>query len=617
MRRAIFTALVLVFLTLIVFATGCWEVFCPIDEEPVAVIDKPPLQGHGTQSYATTVTFRWHCETECKPLSIRYLCDLVTDTNGEYSDTFNVVRDLNRNPQRYEDRWSDWIRYNAPDEAGRTVTVEDLAVGKVHFFAVQARSYCDRVTTLLELNKNVRRFIASVKAGPLLTVCEPYLGCSRFIGTNMSPVGYDLPGRIPLNFRWEATADDYGGEVVCYRYGWDVQDIHDPDDWDVMCGPWHTAAPTRTLYSGTHTLYVEAIDNGNKTTRAEIRISIIPFAMDRTLLWVDDFYARDPQPPLYETPGESNHDAFWIDICSRAAGFDPARDVYDCYYGHSIQPPPVQEIGKYKNIIWTYASSQDAWRKVVVFTPESEIGVFPQLPPNYLPLFLAAGGHLWTLGRSEQAGGLAAIWKKSNMPLMPALFKTEMSPNPDDTSGVFCMAYKDYCVTAIDKIWGNFKTNPAEVPPNYYRNLDRDAMRFAYKDGADFITGQYPGLPGQLDLWEEVTKPGRFFDPQVRGFIYCEIYDPQYYMDFNFLSSQDCFHPIYRMRSRNSLSFINDQAIAIWVTRYEDVVPEVRSGVGVPARSVHFGFPLWFFDRAAVDEIVEVVFDEWQIIATP
>ncbi len=613
MKRTVVIALALACLTLIVFATGCWEVFCPINEEPVAVIDKPPLQHSGTQSYATTVTFGWHFETECKPLSTRYLCMLVTDTNDVYDPNFDIVQDLNANLWRYEDKWSAWIPYGAPDDAGREVKFNGLTAGSMHFFAVQARSYCGVVTTQFNLNKNVRRFIVSATKGPFLTVGETYLGYSRFMGTNMPPATYDIPPGVPLNFKWEADVSDYGGEIVCYRYGWDVTDINDPDEWEVPCGPSYTAAPSRTFYSGTHTFYVEVIDNGDKTTHAAIQINIIPFAMDRNLLWVDDFFSTDPQSPLYETPSESNHDAFWIDICSRAAGFDPGQDVYDCYYGHAIQPPTIQEIGRYKNIIWTYSSSQDAWRKIVVFTPESAV-YGPPAPPNYLPLFLTVGGHLWTLGRSEKGSGLAATWKETAMPLWPAMFKLEMAQSPEDTSGVNCMGYRDYCVTAIDKIWGNFKTN-GEVPPNYYRNFDRDAMRFAFKDDTDFITGQYPNLPGKLDLWEEVTKPGRFFDPQVRGFIYCEIYDPEYYMEFRFERSQDCFHPIYRIFTRHTLSFIYNQTIAIWVTKYEDVVPQ--AGVGVAARSLHFGFPLWFFDRAAVDDIVEVVFDEWQILATP
>lgn len=613
MKRTVVTALVFAALALIVFATGCFEVFCPIDEEPVAVIDRPPLQSSGTQSYSTVVTFGWRCETECKPLSVRYLCDLVRDTFGVYSDTFNVVRDLNRNPRRYEDRWSDWVPYNAPDDAGRSVTVDSLAVGKVHFFAVQARSYCDNATSTFELNRNVRRFVVSVKKGPLLTVCEPYLGCARFIGTTMSPVSYDIPGGVPLNFTWEATAEEYGGEIVCYRYGWDITDINNPEEWPVTCAPHHTEAPTKTFYSGTHTLFVEAVDNGDRTTRAAIRINIVPFQMDRNLLWVDDFYGVYSQSPLYETPSEGNHDAFWTDICSRVAGFEAGRDIYDCQYDHSMQPPTIQDIARYKNIIWTYSSSNDTWRKVIAFTPESHVSM--PTPPNYLPLFLAAGGHLWTLGRSEKQGGLAATWKHGV--LVPATFQFDLS-HPPDTSGVDCMGYRDYCVTAIDKIWGTFKTDPGELPPGLIRTLERDALRFAMRDRDDVVTAEYPGLPDTLALWEEVTKPGRFFDPRERGFYYCEIYDPQYYMDFLMLgSSQSCFHPIYRMRARNVLSPLDLQTIAIWVTTYEDVVPNVESGVGAAARSVHFGFPLWFFDRTAVDAIVEVIFDEWQVPTNP
>ena len=96
-----------------------------------------------------------------------------------------------------------------------------------------------------------------------------------------------------------------------------------------------------------------------------------------------------------------------------------------------------------------------------------------------------------------------------------------------------------------------------------------------------------------------------------------EIYDPAYWMEHNFLMSQSCFHPMYRMRSRNILSAVNNTTIAVWVTKYAGIVPEAVSGIAVAAPSVHFGFPLWFFDRDAVDQIVEVIFTEWQILEGP
>ncbi|HUV35702.1 MAG TPA: hypothetical protein VMX58_02050, partial [Patescibacteria group bacterium] len=99
------------------------------------------------------------------------------------------------------------------------------------------------------------------------------------------------------------------------------------------------------------------------------------------------------------------------------------------------------------------------------------------------------------------------------------------------------------------------------------------------------------------------------------GLTYVEIYDPDYYMEFKIVESQPCFHPMFRMKARSSLSVLNDCAVAIWITKYEDIVPQVKGGTPVAARSVHFGFPLWFFKRAQVSQIVEVVFEEWGILA--
>ena len=84
-------------------------------------------------------------------------------------------------------------------------------------------------------------------------------------------------------------------------------------------------------------------------------------------------------------------------------------------------------------------------------------------------------------------------------------------------------------------------------------------------------------------------------------------------MDYNFLADQPNFHPMYRMRAWNITSPLHHQAIAIWVTKYEDVLPEVAAGPAVAAPSVHMGFPLWFFDHDKANQIADVIFEEWGI----
>lgn len=143
------------------------------------------------------------------------------------------------------------------------------------------------------------------------------------------------------------------------------------------------------------------------------------------------------------------------------------------------------------------------------------------------------------------------------------------------------------------------------------RRLDWDAAASVYKDALDQISGWRPGLPPELRLWDEVTRPGRYFDPSKQGFWYVEVYNPGYWMGAAGASAQACFHPLYRMRARNQISPMNRQVIAFWTTKYADVIAPAPEAVAAP--SVHFGFPLWFFNRAEVDSIADVIFNEWHI----
>jgi hypothetical protein len=72
---------------------------------------------------------------------------------------------------------------------------------------------------------------------------------------------------------------------------------------------------------------------------------------------------------------------------------------------------------------------------------------------------------------------------------------------------------------------------------------------------------------------------------------------------------------MYLMRARNVLSPVNNTAIALWVTKYAGVVPDVELGVAVAAPSVHLGFELWFFNRTQVNALIDQIFEKWGIRA--
>ena len=84
-------------------------------------------------------------------------------------------------------------------------------------------------------------------------------------------------------------------------------------------------------------------------------------------------------------------------------------------------------------------------------------------------------------------------------------------------------------------------------------------------------------------------------------------------MNINGYTAQSCFHPAYRMRSRNTRSCVDRTVIAFWTTKYADVKSDSPGAVAAP--SIHFGIPLWFFDRYEVYALADAIFERWRIAA--
>ena len=583
---------------------------------PAVFIDQPPPTALEPQ-YAKVTVFGWSAGEGAAPAAVRYFWGLVVDTTGAYNPTFDIIKDLIANPRRYESAWSRWTPFNAPGDSGRTTILGDdeaLTSAKVYVFAVQARDAAGRITDNFSTRTNARRFKVRASTVPLLILYDEYLVGFRFLGTNFSSERRDLPPGVPLRFTWRADVSEYGGTIAGYRYAWDVSDAR---AWDAPFEPGLTGASEVAFYAGVHTLFVETIDIAGNRTLARVTVNVVPFPMDRALLFVDDYYAGSMQPGDYSNPSEPSHDQFWLRICSRAAGFDPARDVYDAVQ-YQLALPALDLIGRYRNVIWTYSSENNVWSKMIPFTPESQVGKAGRHPVNHLSMFLLKGGHLWSLGQGQRSAGLAAA-----LPLaarsFPMNLACEIAGNRNDCggdrSGVRSMPYRDYCVTMLDKIDGVFRAGGG-MPDRIVSHFD--CMSYILRDDTDPLTAAHPGLPPRIDLWTEVTKPGRYFNPEDSlgpgGLTYAEVYDPAYWMDRTGARSQPCFHPIYSMKAKSEYSALNDCAVALWVTKYEHVVPEVSTGTGIAAASFHFGFPLWFFRRSAVDSVVTVVFDEWGIL---
>ncbi|UCF05281.1 MAG: hypothetical protein JSV33_15420 [bacterium] len=581
---------------------------------PFAVIEFPRITRPGQAQFLNpVVTFEWIGKDPIDSPWNYQEVDSIRYMVGEH--TVLTIDELNQYPEKFENRWSPWIWYNEPNDSGKQTILGDdevFRLNRIYFFAIQAKDEAGAVTSVFDYRFNVFPFMPLSHSGPRLRIYSTYFGRFEFIGTNYSPAKVKIMPGFPLKFVWEGDASYYGGYIATYRYGWDVEDLSLPEDWDVYASPDHTGTPEKKFYMGVHTLYIEAIDNFGTKTLAQIEVSIFPLAMDRTLLWVDDFPSGEFPQKDYAMPTEKAHDEFWLDICSRADGFEPDRDVFDCEF--SAFSPDVEYIFRYKNIIWTFMDELRVivWDDVVRFTQESIVGTDLDITYNYLLTYMKAGGHLWTLGLSHRAGGLAAV-VPTGVKQFPLNLRCELrgtTTGCPDTLGTQCMAYRDYCVSILDK--ANAVIRRDQYLP--YRDVLRDAMSYGTLDASDPITASHPDLPERLELWSKITESGRYFDPAERGFHYIEVYNPEYWMAHTYSTTQSCFHPIYRIRARNTNSPLNNTVVAFWTTKHAHVVAEAPGTIAAP--SVHFGLPLWFFNRAQVNAIADAIFEEWQIRKT-
>jgi hypothetical protein len=576
---------------------------------PVIYVDYPPVTTNpdlGAQRLSMITTFKWTGRDPIdQPWNYKEV-DSVRYLHTFYS--YNIETDLDAHPEKYEDLWSPWYWYHHPADSGRMTVIGDdelLEGNRSYVFVVQAKDEAGAVSSVYSRRTNIRHFMPVVPTGPLLDVYEPALGEFSFLGVDMRGEQIKVPPGFDMRFGWTGDASAYGGVVAGYRYGWDIEDLGQPSEWECVSNPYTLSASPRTYYSGVHTLVIESVDNQGMKTLGSIEVTVIPVVMTRDLLWVDDMPSSEFSPQVYAFPRESEHDQFWTDICLLAEDFDPGQDIWDVRENGDY-PPPMELIWKYRNIIWSHSrayspTSGSYWNKLVKYAPRNL---------NYLPYYLAYGGHLWTEGEGHRNGSLAAVISNPVGQLFPCYVRCEFNGYVGgcfDTTGANSMAYRDFCVTVIDKVEGVLKP---WAPP---RTRTFDAMHHAVLVEDPSVPTE--GFPPRLDLWETVTRPGNFFDPQQGGFHYVELYDTRYYIDETGRRSQRCFHPLYRQISMNTRSILNEQTVAFWYTSYADVVSQAPGCVAAP--SVHFGFPLWFFDRGQVDAIARGVFGAWQIPLVP
>ncbi len=596
-----------------------------------------------------------------EPDSVQWALVSTTGHDNSYSKTITYLRD---NPNAPE--WYPWSWYRAPLDSGKSWTTPPLEFGD-YVFAIRAKDEAGAVTAILNEPLvagqpfNVRRLkIAPRISGPTFIISSSLIGSIIAASCDYPLTIVDVPAGVDLAFTLKACAEHYGGTVSGYRYGWDILDLNDPDQWEIDYTPFVGSlanTPPRNFNFGTHTFTAEVIDNSGFCSRIEVKVNIVRFNGERNLLVVDD-YKPDEVPGQSGwavtnggVPNDAEHDAFWLDMVSDLDAFDPTRDFIAIAVEREL---PLTTIAGYKSILWSVSSDVDM--RAINDLPLLYIyvqyrskrpprdtqgacsptgGVQGKVLPNYIGLAMQAGVHVLIAGQHPLQNALSRTASPPvRWPAIPLyefeLGNTQIGTGPQDVDnppGDQAFAYRDVCVDVIDfgfqttqrlRVRGSgtvanqryCAVTPAWRAPNAQSRRD-DGMR-----------GGIPSDPNfpPITLRTEVAAPGRKFAPSSES-LDIEVYNPAYFREGALCPyvtpPRPCFEPIYLLDCLDTAERTYQQPVAFRSGVYADVVSDDIPGA-VAARSAVFGFPPVYFNPAEVKPAIEyILFTEWQLPRRP
>lgn len=316
-----------------------------------------------------------------------------------------------------ENAWSRWRPWDASDLSGRRAIVRNLehagsdprnpnGVG-FYLFAVQAMDEAGAVTPVFDDttpgSNNATKILVTNRAGPTVTLRDRLLGTFTFSG-RWPPVRLDVAAGQDLKFTWDADAAEYGGEIVGYRYGWDIRNPLDDSEWEQNWSATARRAQARVFNSGTHRFLLEARDNAESITTASLEIEVHQTTRRLDLLYVDDSH----HPQGENDPAENLETTRWmfvLDELRRRQPFEfrPDRDIFRA---NTARLPPLPLLFDYKTVIWNHIGSDanSALRVLAsFFDPFLESNRSRVQPFNYVNIYLENGGQMWLSGQQTTA----------------------------------------------------------------------------------------------------------------------------------------------------------------------------------------------------------------------
>lgn len=350
--------------------------------------------------------------------------------------------------------WQPWRAWDSSDGLGRRAIVRNLLPvdgrgAGFYLFAVQAINKAGAVTPVFDAKtggkNNVAKVLVNDQVGATLIVEERFLGTYTFVGGSR-PVVLNVAAGQPIAFRWRGDASGYGGEVVAYRYGWNIRNPQNDEEWEQQWSETARTAQTRIFNTGTQRFFLELRDNAETITHAEIELVVNQVTRTKDLLVVDDSeHSSDTDETLEDNRWRATIDSLRV---RQNFDFDPVRDNFDVI-DNRREPPPLNTVFDYKTIVWYMRAARQGGTAISTlakffdpFVPRNQNAV---VKFNYLSVFVDNGGEFWLSGQQPTD----ELWDFGNgAPLRPypiniTNWDDYTTPHPDEDSvGVRSFVYK-------------------------------------------------------------------------------------------------------------------------------------------------------------------------------
>ncbi len=436
-----------------------------------------------------------------------------------------------------------------------------LTEGDGYIFGVRAVDVANAVEPFLDGARNAFRFQSFHDAGsPTLTVREPALG--SFSGNGSArPAEVKVPVGGKLRFNWSANAEEYGGAIDAYSWGFDIPDL-DRDGPGSGWSGWgktdRVPAPIIVDNVSTHVFYVRVRDTSGTITTVSILLHFVDFELDHKVLFVDDIRNLGG----YE-PTDVMVDAFWKDMFQNSGRF-PVTGPLDSVYTFSsfglndsehIPPvwPAIDFLGQFQLIIWNADLGYNGVSALFDVTGYKN---------RYLGAYLAAGGKLWVFGKYTVADMVKGGTSANN--LYP------LAPEPGD----FAYDFMKLASNSIENAKSGNRTNPTPTSAN------------------DNMIGvvPYPWPPSDtthVNPYPRADQDSIRWNPFRRAIGYADaVFDPIYSQNIDGFPATGKIDSLYIYKAVRTNSSYNDRLTAI---RYRDLNPDRAQG-----RTQWFGFdPYW------------------------